>query len=250
MSRPDRIGKQTQVLCVKCRHMTTHTVRGNFYWCEGEEDDGYWESADNDLLECNGCHTGSYLRTERVAGMPPGCEDVEFFPPRPNDSIQRMPKVFDRLRSGHPLWPAYLQTITALNSQLPTMASAGVRLLVEGVCIQLGVKNGPVEKDGKTKTQSTLEGRINGLHEGGLVSTRQKEALHHIRVAGNDAVHEFADPKLEETSAALTIVEHLLAQVFDQPQYAKRIAAGREATQGPQTSEAKQTQRPGNAKPS
>jgi hypothetical protein len=59
----------------------------------------------------------------------------------------------------------------------------------------------------------------------GFISSKQAETLHEIRFLGNDAAHELYQPSGQTVETAIDIVEHLLAQVYDQPAKGKALAA-------------------------
>jgi hypothetical protein len=102
------------------------------------------------------------------------------------------------------------------------MCAAGLRAIVEGICVEAGVKDGPVVVNatgGGTKIvrKKNLEGKISGLNEKGIIAKNYCEILHEHRYMGNEAVHELAMPSREELQLAISIVEHTLDSVFEIP---------------------------------
>jgi hypothetical protein len=63
------------------------------------------------------------------------------------------------------------------------------------------------------------------LAEKGFISSKQANALHEIRFLGNDAAHELDIPTVEVVSHAIDIVEHLMEQVYEQPEKAAALKA-------------------------
>ena len=64
----------------------------------------------------------------------------------------------------------YTELTDCFNNDSPTLCAAGLRAIVEGICAQQGVVDGPVEmpaKGGGTQMvrKDNLEGRIAGLQE-------------------------------------------------------------------------------------
>src|SRR5438552_2940400 len=74
----------------------------------------------------------------------PGEPSVTFLPPRGSQEAVRAPKSFEEFTYGGPLDSVYRQTLSAFNQKLLTLAGAGVRLLIEGVCNDRGIKDGIV----------------------------------------------------------------------------------------------------------
>lgn len=222
MAKEKRTGKVEEILCPECKQRTKHTIRGTYHteWSNDEHD--MWGDSHHDLMSCNGCDTVTYRRTSWST------EDdtsSSYYPPRGSQTAAREPKDYSYLPFGSPLESVYRQTVTAYNQQLVTLVGAGVRLLIEGICNDRGIKDGEVEdKNGKKHRRSTLEGRINGMVEQGFLSTSQAPTLHEIRFLGNDAAHQLDLPGPTILEAALDIVEHILDQVYEQPQKAKKLA--------------------------
>ena len=126
---------------------------------------------------------------------------------------------------------AYDQTITAFNGGLLTLAGAGVRLLIEGICKEKNVNDGPLfdangiqrvdkRKNNRPMRGDNLEGKINGMVEQDFISKTQSEHLHQIRFLGNDAAHQLDVPDVDVVNDAIDIVEHLIGQVYEQPEKA------------------------------
>jgi hypothetical protein len=113
--------------------------------------------------------------------------------------------------------------IESFNNDCYTLCAAGLRGLVEGICADQKVGDGPVERkaaDGSIKIvrEKNLEGKIAGLWEKGKLTKSSAETLHAHRYLGNDAVHELAEPSHIELKLAAEIIEHILEQVYEIPQ--------------------------------
>ena len=92
--------------------------------------------------------------------------------------------------------------------------------MVEGVCKDKAVKNGPVEikqADGtfKTKRMNNLAGKIAGLAEKGHLSQRHATVLHEHRFLGNDALHSMEKPEASQLKAAIEVIEHTFENIYD-----------------------------------
>ena len=112
--------------------------------------------------------------------------------------------------------------ITAFNSGSKTLAAAGVRLLIEGICIDHNILKGKTYTDkgrvnrskaGKIDLRKNLEGKINGMRDKGHISKAQAKVLHQLRQLGNDAAHALDEPSLDLLGACINAVEHMMEQV-------------------------------------
>ena len=192
----DRVGTVVSIPCNNCG-VTKHTVRGSYnsYWDDGEEH-GVSGGATHDLLECNGCSRGTYRISSWFSEEPDPV--ISFWPPRKSDAQLREPRKYHNLEWGSAVESVYRQTMAAFNHGLSTLAAAGVRLLIEGICLDHNVLKGKTytdegklvrDKHGKVAKRDNLDGKINGLHTKGLISKTQASVLHQIRKLGNDAAH-------------------------------------------------------------
>jgi hypothetical protein len=226
----EHVGQVEEIDCVHCG-VTRHTIRGSF--------EAFWEDRDRsisarttyDLMECNGCQRGTLRETSWCSEDPE--HSVTYWPPRKDGSPLREPHNFVRLDCGGPVDSVYRQTITAFNNGLSTLASAGIRLLIEGVCLELKILKGKVYTDqrklmrnratGKIVLKKSLEGKINGLLSKGFISKNQAKVLHELRKLGNDAAHSLDQPPLKLVEECIDAVEHLLVQVYDQPELLEKL---------------------------
>jgi len=95
------------------------------------------------------------------------------------------------------------------------LCGAGIRGIIEGVSLDLGVRRGPVpQADGTTRRRSNLQGKIEGLVEAGHATRKEADALHELRFIGNDVAHSLYRPTRRDLVIALDVIEHMLFQVF------------------------------------
>jgi Domain of unknown function (DUF4145) len=224
MARKKTIGAVETILCRTCKVRTKHTIRGVY---ENDDDDaerGLWWKAIHDILSCNGCNTVTYRITTWSSEDPEPGEIL--YPKRGETKRERAPKDFANLPYGGPFESLYRQTIAAFNSELLTLSAAGVRLLVEGLCRDKGVRSGTVidSNTGKPRTSKNLDGKINGLAETGHITMQQALALHEIRFLGNDAAHELYQPTRVAVEIAIELIEQIVTQIYDQPEQTARLA--------------------------
>lgn len=225
--------KKDRIFCNTCMQVTHHSVEGE-YQSFGEVGDGdiTW-GGKHSLLKCCGCETPT-LKNVAWCSEDHGERGYDFEPPRKSDK-ERIPKQFDSIRYGSPLESAYRQTVSAFNQKLYTLSGAGVRLVIEGVCKDRKIEEGTLldktgsprisKKTGLPIVSDSLEGKIYGLAEKRYILSEQAKILHEIRFLGNDAAHELDQPSESTVATALDIVEHLLEQVYEQPEKGKTLAA-------------------------
>ncbi len=225
--------KLISVQCATCNRATKHRVVVSF-----DEDgtaydtDEQWsvDWVDNyQVVQCQGCETISFRHVHWFSeDQDPFTGDdgstERLYPKRSSNSIN--PKGFYNVPSN--LRRIYGELVDCFNNDSPTLCAAGLRALVEGVCAQQGVVDGPVQipaKGGGTQTvrKDNLEGRIAGLQEKGLLTQSSAQTLHEHRYLGNSAVHELARPSEAELKLAIEIVEHTLEQLYELPEKAEEL---------------------------
>jgi len=220
------VGKVVKVLCSECKRATNHLVEASFDTAGTETDyEGGWSidwSDHHQVVRCQGCDTVSFRQTSWFSE---GDDEpsVRLYPVRTVDTIAsqsflNLPPALKRI---------YGEVVDCYNNGNLTLCAAGLRAIVEGVCADRLVVDGPVEvplSGGLTKTErrKSLDGKIAGLHEKGLLTQDSAATLHDLRFLGNDAVHELKRPSEEDLKLAIEIIEHTLHQLYEIP--AKALA--------------------------
>jgi len=201
------------------------------YDYNGSEDYGSGEysidwSSSHQVIQCQGCMTSSF---RQVSWFSEDCqqigpdeyddgERITLYPKRSNNTLP----IKDFWEVPHNLRRIYRESIDCFNNDSFTLAAAGLRAIIEGLCAELGVTDGPktvTKKDGTqvVKRFKNLEAKIAGLHEKGFLTERNTSILHEHRFLGNDAVHELAQPSRDELALAIEIVEHTFESLFEIP---------------------------------
>ncbi len=228
--------EKVKAYCAKCVLETNHQVLQSVD-CNGSEVVGYYQkmpetidwSNNYQIIQCCGCDTISFRHrnwcSENQGQIGPDMWDdgssSQLYPHRSNAT--RPIHDFYSVPSG--LRRIYCEAIECFNGKLPTLCAAGLRAIIEGVCADQNISDGPVEinkKDGSTAVQrkKTLQGKIAGLSEKGILSQQYAAIFHEHRFLGNDAVHELSKPTYKELSLATDIVEHMLESLYEVPQKA------------------------------
>lgn len=222
-------GTIIQEHCSQCDRPTRHMIMTSYDYSASEEyDDGFsvdWASS-HQVVQCQGCMTSSFRQSNWFS------EDVQQISDDEYDDGERVtlyPKRSGNTRPVKEFWEVphnlrriYRESIDCYNNDSYTLTAAGLRALIEGLCAQLGVIDGPktiVKADGteEVKRLKNLEGKISGLHEKGFLTEKSATLLHEHRFMGNDAVHELARPSDNELALAIEIIEHTFDAIFEIP---------------------------------
>lgn len=168
------------------------------------------------IIQCQGCLTiGFRVVSQRStefnyetyfdSGLYP--EEIKYYPQR----IKGRKLMQDSVHLPDEVHAIYQETLNVLGSDMPIMAGFGIRAIVEAVCNNRGI-------DGES-----LEIRINGLKDGGYVSSSAADVLHDLRFMGNKAAHEMHPHTMQELEAAFTVIENLLQNIYIIPYYASQV---------------------------
>ncbi len=126
----------------------------------------------------------------------------------------------------------YREMMDAFNNGLFLLCSGGIRTIIEGICNEENIMDGPVEVEinGKKKIirKKNLQGKISGLHEKSVLTKKHAEVLHELRFLGNDALHSLDAPAPEELKLAIDIVEHTLDNLYELSEKFERLKDKRE----------------------
>ncbi len=219
--------------CTKCNRSTKHRVAVSLDENETEYDqrEGWSVEWINNyqVIQCLGCETVTFRHLHWCSEdwQPQFGEDgttERLYPKRDANSLKaraltNVPNTLRRL---------YREVIDCFNNDSPTLCAAGLRAVVEGLCAERGIADGPVQvqkKGGGSQfvRKTNLEGKIAGLHENRLLTQANAQTLHEHRYLGNDAVHELVRPSQDELRLAIEIIEHTLEQLYEIPQKALRL---------------------------
>lgn len=218
--------KKFKVPCIKCKGKTSHKVLQSLDYSAREWiNKGFTiDWVDNyQIIQCQGCESISFRHRSWFSEYDDndGGSTVWLYPKRseatlPIKDFRNVPTKIRRI---------YGETIECFNNEYLTLCAAGLRAIVEGICVEQGVKNGLVEekqKDGSIKIvkKRNLEGKISGLREKGILTKRDSDILHQHRFLGNEAVHNLSQPSFTELRYAIEIIEHTLDSLYEIPKKA------------------------------
>lgn len=153
------------VPCVKCNGATKHQVLASIdvdgeAYDQGEEWSVNWVDH-YQVIQCGGCESISFRHTswfsEDADPMSGDSGETErLYPKRgletlPTKSYHNVPSNLRRI---------YSELIDCFNNDSPTLCAAGLRAIVEGICAERGILDGPVEEPGREVGQKLFAARI------------------------------------------------------------------------------------------
>lgn len=229
------IGERADIFCSECNRATKHDVVTSYDLSGAEWDTREGWSVDwnghYQVIQCRGCETLSFRHRSWFSEdfNPEFGEDgyTEALYPKRGGGI-RPTKSYMNVPFG--LRRIYREVIDTFNNDSATLCAAGLRAIVEGICADQEIIDGPVKKPKKGGgTQivraTDLAGKISGLNEKGLLTTASAQNLHEHRYMGNDAIHQLDRPSVEELRLAIEIVEHIFEQLYEIPEKALELKA-------------------------
>lgn len=204
------INSKEQVVCNTCNHRTWHKIIFSQVFTtsayDGYGGDDYLGEIESkwDLLQCLGCGTPSVrMMIENENDEHPY---VAFYPER--TISHHTAKYYVHLPDN--LSHLYFEVVNTYNQGNLILCAAGIRALLEGICVNKGIYEGLNEKGKITKS---LEGKINGLTS--LVPPNIVKNLHGLRFLGNQALHELDVPDNNEVRLAITVIEDIMNIIYD-----------------------------------
>ncbi|EPT8338435.1 DUF4145 domain-containing protein [Enterobacter hormaechei] len=230
--------------CETCRRKTKHLIVTS-YELTGQEEcgpHGYtidWTSS-YQVIQCRGCEVLSFRKENWFSEDMYLLEDgehhdgttVTLYPKR--SETTRTPKTF--LEVPRRLRNLYIESVDTFNNDSYILTAAGLRALIEGLCAELKIKDGPVERTEKGVTKivraRNLEGKIAGLKEKGILTAAGAVFLNEHRFMGNEAVHSLRKPSREDISLAFDLIEHCFETIFVMPAKASELEESRKRRSG------------------
>lgn len=223
-------GKSLKIQCSECNRKTRHLILQSIDTSGSELVDQQYsvDWADHyQIVQCQGCETISFRHLNWFSEY----QDFDWdgsterlYPKRSKNSLSTK----DYFNAPASLRRIYRETIESFNNEIYTLCAAGLRSIVEGICEDQGIQDGPItitKKDGSSKTvrKKNLQGKISGLCEKGILTKRNSDILHEHRFLGNEAVHELSQPSSEELTLAIEIIEHTIDALYEIPEKAQEL---------------------------
>lgn len=197
-----------RIFCNKCGGLTRHILRAKYHHAFDSSKyeemhidfaDGVWE-----IWQCQGCDEVVFLESWSLEGDEGPSET--FYPERATKLIKE--KSFKKIPPK--LNAIYAEVIKSFNSGCYILCAGGLRALLEGICLNKGIRLGPTAKN---KSSTNLEGKINGLKA--IIPTNIADNLHGFRFLGNKALHELEIPSAEDVTLAIEVIEDVLNVIYE-----------------------------------
>ena len=189
-----------KVLCMRCKRPTEHAILAD-HSETGETEHIDWYKESHQVIQCKGCQNVCFREIFASSedtdpdGRP---SDQEKVFPNP----ERRSPIVDLWTLPKSIRDLYTETLICLEANAKTLACAGLRSVVEAICLNQGC------------TKPNLKSKIDELVSKGVLLKRDADYLHQHRFLGNEAVHELQAPPTKEFQIALKILEHLLESVY------------------------------------
>jgi hypothetical protein len=194
-----------RLYCNRCKNETNHVLRGEHSRRFYEEDERgaslYYEDLIFRFWICAGCDEGTLEEAYTMSSMVDNKgNQIYSFTYHPNRTEQQIPlKRFKELPLK--LSKLYKETVDAYNDKLYILCTAGLRTLIEGICIDKEIKKGNLEKKIDKLTSILPENIVKNLHS--------------FRFMGNKALHELATPNKNDLSLAIEVCEDLMNFIYE-----------------------------------
>lgn len=197
------------VICRSCNKKTMHSILALIEASDHEEEEHclIWaEEYGYQIVQCRGCQTVSFAEDviDPIARDDYQSQDhfvskdhfstTQLFPVR----LEGMATLKGIHLLPHSIQKIYRETFTALCNDLLLLGAAGIRAIIDAVCI-----------DQKAEGKNLFQ-KIENLIVKGVVTPDGAKTLHRLRFLGNKAIHEVKSHTKNELVAAFNVVEYLL----------------------------------------
>lgn len=192
----------TEAHCNKCCGMRTHNVLHTARSTWENETHEVNGSDTYDTVKCSGCGD---IKLRLTAWNSEEHEDyITYFPAA---IFRREPIWFSQLwsklgKNDQFIEPLLKEIYTALQNGMPSLATMGVRALLEQVMVTKAGDKGSFAKN------------IAAFQELGFVSIVQRKRLEAILEAGHAAIHRTFTPEVRDVITLLDITEHIIEAVY------------------------------------
>ncbi len=216
-----------RIFCNACGQPTKHIhVWGPHYRIVDTADltddgVGLWYFLEvSDVFVCAGCDDSTlrvaYFQHDRVPEGPDSplteefFDDIEYFPER--RTSRREPKQYLSLPGQ--LRKTYSEVVSTFNSGNYTLCSAGVRMLLEGICNDRGIKGEYVEEPGgRVVLNPGLPKKLNLLVEN--LPPNLRDGVRALKEIAERAIHGLKPAPKEMLAGALDVLEGLLDAFYE-----------------------------------
>lgn len=192
-----------KIYCNLCKNDTNHNILFENKQHQSNVENDIWVNNTYQVLQCAGCDTISFRKLSVCS------EDIdstgqpilfEYQYPHSNKNLLTT-KYLHNLPNN--LKSLYKEIIDCFNNGNYILCAAGIRAIIEGICIDNDIIKG------------NLHSKIDELYQNGILTNQHSIILHKHRCIGNSAIHELSTPSNEELLIAIEILEHTLENIYD-----------------------------------
>lgn len=213
-----KVGTIRKVFCNTCGIQTYHELRATSERGKDETKGTeeyyvvmWWENYEYRFWVCQLCSTATLEISYSNMAMQEQEEAEERLTMYPKRA-ELKPRRFRRFRNKS-LKSIYLEVIESYNAELSFSCALGLRALLEGICVDMGVKD---EKPTKVLSQ-----KIAALkeEEHGGVRADIVDNLSELRFMGNEAAHQQRAPTEEELRLGIGVLEKLIDYLYKESEH-------------------------------
>lgn len=212
--------KKIYTHCQNCKRTTSQNVLFNKRLTEydefySENSPMYKYHYDYMIIQCGGCEEVSFLKRHTNGLFADEYSDVGHFDenfPSEEDDFD-FPMLSEEEQGFLPvlLRGLYTEVESAFKAEANILAGVGLRMLVEGICLQEKISG------------KNLQEKIKNLQVSGQLSVNAVPILDKLRVIGNFSAHEIKGFSIEKLEVALDIINHVLKSIYVLPKINKRL---------------------------
>ena len=192
--------------CSNCLQKTHHKSLFIKKIGSKSNDDYHWQQS-FEIIECCGCENIQFREIfgdETMMNYTSDGEESEHYNEEnlyPLSLINHKPikKIYGL---PYKIKTIYLETLEAFKVKSYILTGVGFRAIIEAVCIDNNIKG------------KNLQIKIENLLKEKLITKKECDRLHSIRFLGNDSIHEMLSPEPNKLYVVLTIIEHLLNNLY------------------------------------
>lgn len=204
-----RDGEAMKLTCPSCQLRTNHTVLTSVHhqWDLVGVISGVWDMM---VVSCNGCEGLQFCKISSDDDSHDMIEDgkggyTDIYTPKTElfpifDINFKKPHLYGEMPKH--VRKIYEETYDTIVSGNTILAGAGVRTIIEAICLSFGIKTG------------NLVSKINKMHEKGHVTESMKNLLHSIRVFGNSSVHADINTDFYDIQTAWDAIDNLIVAIY------------------------------------
>ncbi|ANX11655.1 hypothetical protein ABE41_006515 [Fictibacillus arsenicus] len=230
---------EEKVYCNVCKGARNHHILKTYSEVADYHSDIHWH-AKYHIVQCLGCDTIAFVEQygdedtwdyNEYTGEREWKDIFKVFPeepPKPSKDDFFLGDYKLKIKNFNHVDPElkelYSQIVQVFNQRFNILCAAGLRTLIEAICLKTNITGGrlydedkkvKISKKGNEVYSTSLEGKIYGLYDKQLILWDQCRILQEIRDIGNSAVHEIEIPCIKTLRPAIIIVEGIFESIYE-----------------------------------